>query len=149
MKNFTKEDNYKTLHWSVAGYFLSFAILAGFVSMALLVPIFCILSVLSFVFFYDELVHSKYCENRRLLLSILKKSPEKFKFLEYYIPLEMHYFSLNHEGVDYSISYNKKEKDLSLGSDHIGYFTSVWTQKILVNQIIFELEKIRNEKNIR
>ena len=149
MKNFTKEDSYEKLYWSLVGYFLLFTLLTWVVEYWLLISIFSLLSVLLFIFFYDEFLHSKYCKNRRLLLSILKENPEKFKFLEYYKPFETYYFVLNHDGVDYRITYNKNEKLLSLSDNLIGYFTSVWTQEMLVNQIIFELEKIRNEKNIR
>jgi hypothetical protein len=149
MKNFTKENSYETLYWSVTGYFLLVIILTWFISIILLMIIFPVLSFLLFIFYYDELFHTKYCYNRRLLLSILKKNPEKFKFLEYYNKLDIYYFILNHDDVAYRISYNKNEKLLSLEDNLIGYFTSVWAQEMLVNQIIFELEKIRNEKNIR
>lgn len=152
MKTFIKEENSfgsVILGGIVSVLFINFLLIEKYLPYILTTLIGIIIVALYFLF-YDEIMHKKYCHNRRMLNKLLDTNSGLFTFIHYSKLTNLYYFTFTYDGCEYMISSSRYQNKLSLytedSSGLIGYFTSNFLQKDLVENINRKLEKIRDKK---
>ena len=152
MKKFIKEDNSfgsVILCGIVSVLFINFLLIERYVPY-ILTTVIGIIIVASYFLLYDEIMHKKYCHNRRMLKKLLDSNSELFTFMYHSKVTNLYYFTLTYDGCEYMISSSRYQNKLSLSTENnsglIGYFTSNFIQKDLVENINRKLEKIKDKK---